>query len=77
MLFFNREVNKQLRDENDSLRAIIEANKSNPIAPSYVSQTLNEIEKKFILNFHRLFPHQNDLHLQRVQLWVRIGIIQN
>jgi hypothetical protein len=28
---FNREVNKQLRDENDSLRAIIEANQSNPI----------------------------------------------
>ena len=24
-----REVNKQLRDENDSLRAIIESNKSN------------------------------------------------
>ncbi len=35
---FNREVNKQLRDENDSLRAIIESNKSNTVTSSPVNK---------------------------------------
>jgi len=35
---------------------------------------INQIQSLLTM---QIFPHQNDLHRQRVQLWVLIGIIQN
>ncbi len=58
-MYVNREVNKQLRDENDSLRVVLEKTRANAAAavaanatPTYVNK--NKILQKIILNFYRL-----------------------
>jgi hypothetical protein len=76
-LLFNRDVNKQLRDENDSLRAIIEKNKDK--ANTTPSTNVNKKLKfeKFIQNFYRLHEHQIVWFRQPVQRSVLIGRLRN
>ncbi len=45
-----REVNKTLRDENDTLRAVIESNKS-VASPSDVRHSANSSLKKTIIDY--------------------------
>jgi hypothetical protein len=55
-----REVNKTLRDENDTLRAVIESNKS-VASPSDVRHSANSSLKKQLLIISSSFlSYQND-----------------